>query len=88
MGIGSKIKRVLQGRFGRMIMFTMIGLMVLSWIATGVIFAVFELTMVQRMVVTTVAAVVTEATFWICAAVLGVSLFQKIKQWFRRKDHA
>lgn len=84
-GIGSKIKRVLQGRFGRTIMFSLIGLTIVSWIVALSILAMFDLSIGQRMAVVTVPAVVTEATMWVSAAVLGVSLYQKIKDKFRRK---
>lgn len=77
-------KSVLKGRFGRVIAFSALALMVLSWIAVGAFLVLFEPTLGQRVGAVTAAALVTEGAFWTCAAVFGVSVFQKLKGLFRR----
>lgn len=79
-------KGVLKGRFGRTIAFSVIALAVLSWIAVGAFLWLFEPTLGQRVGAVTAAALVTEGALWTCAAVFGISLFQKLKSLFRRSE--
>ncbi|WP_447761528.1 hypothetical protein [Sphingopyxis panaciterrae] len=75
---------VLKGRFGRLIALSVIGLAALSWVAVGLFLLLFEPTLGQRVGAITAAALVTEGALWTCAAVFGISLFQKLKGLFRR----
>jgi len=77
---------VLKGRFGRVIAFSVIALALLSWVAVGAFLLLFEPTLGQRVGAITAAALVTEGALWICAAVFGISLFQKIKGLFGRRN--
>lgn len=79
-------KGVLKGRFGRSIAFAVILLAVLSWIAVGAFLLLFEPTLGQRVGAVTAAALGTEGALWTCAAVFGVSLFQKLKSLFGRQN--
>lgn len=79
---------VLKGRFGRVIAFSVVALAVLSWVAVGAFLVLFEPSLGQRVGAVTAAALVTEGAFWTCAAVFGISLFQKLKGLFGRRNGA
>jgi hypothetical protein len=79
--VTAPIARAVQGRFGRLIMIGAWSLTLVSWIVVAIVLMTADLTMTQKSLTITPAALVTEATFWISAAYFGVSVFQKIKQW-------
>jgi len=56
---------------------------VAGWIALGV-GLYLEVERSTRLILAVVAAVATEATFWTCAAALGVSVFEARKRIWRK----
>lgn len=74
-------------RKGRQFLWTLAGLLgvcaVCGWIALGV-GLYLDVSRGTRLILAVVAAVATEATFWTCAAALGVSVFEARKRIWRR----
>jgi hypothetical protein len=74
-------------RKGRQFLWTLAGLVgvcaVCGWISLGV-GLYLDVAKSTRLILALVAAVATEATFWLCAAAFGVSVFEARKRIWRR----
>jgi membrane glycosyltransferase len=72
-----------KGRYRRVLLTLAIGFTLAAWVAVGGLILLFEPSLVQKATVIAVAAIATEIAMWICAALLGVSVYAKIGDWFR-----
>ena len=58
---------------------TLIGTVILSWVGVVIALRLFDLSMAQKTLTVTVAAIISEVALWIGVAFLGISALNKFR---------